>query len=70
MIIAREGYYDDPQAKYFSINADVYACLSRVLEITVHGGGSVAAGTVVVADAEWSIDDGNRLEPRPAALER
>jgi len=55
VLMAREGYYDQPQATYFSVNPDVHACVSRVLEIGVHGGGNVAAGTVIVADGEWSI---------------
>jgi len=58
VLIAREGYYDEPQLAYFSVNPDVHACVSRVLEVTVHGGGPVAAGTVIVADGEWSMMPG------------
>jgi hypothetical protein len=55
VMIAREGYYDQAQAVYFSVNPNVHACLSRVLEIAIHGGGQVASGTVFVGDADWSL---------------
>lgn len=55
VMIAREGYYDRPQTVFYSINQEVYACLSRGLEFVVSGGGIVGSGTGVVGDAEWSI---------------
>jgi lipopolysaccharide transport system ATP-binding protein len=55
VMIAREGYFDTQQALFYSINPDVYSILSRVTEIVVEGGGIVASGTRVVADASWSL---------------
>lgn len=55
IMIAREGYYDDRPTRYFSINPDVYTCLSRAIEIEVTGGGAVGSGTGVVNLAEWSL---------------
>jgi lipopolysaccharide transport system ATP-binding protein len=56
VMIAREGYYDEDQTRYFSLNPGVYACHTRVLEIVVEGGGAVAAGTVLVGDGAWSLN--------------
>ncbi len=61
IMIAREGYYDEQQTAYFSLNPGVYTCLTRAFEIVVEGGGIVATGTGVVADAQW------RLVPAAAA---
>jgi len=55
VLIANAGYYDERQSIYFSVNPNVHACLSRVFEVEIHGGGPVATGTVVVADGEWSV---------------
>jgi lipopolysaccharide transport system ATP-binding protein len=55
VMIAKEGYYDREQTRYFSLNPEVYTCLSRVIEIVVRGGGIVGTGTGVVAAAEWSL---------------
>lgn len=55
VMVAKEGYYDREQTRYFSLNPEVYTCLSRVIEIVVRGGGIVGTGTGVVADAEWSL---------------
>ena len=55
-MLAAEGYYDQEQTLFYSINPRVYACLVRVLEIVVQKGGAAAKGTGVVIDAEWSLD--------------
>ena len=55
VMVAREGYYDETQTLYFSLNPGVYACHSRALEMVVTGGGAVASGTAVVGDGEWSL---------------
>jgi len=62
IMVAREGYYDLQPTQYYSINPDVYTCLSRAIDIEVTGGGAVGNGTGVVNIAEWS------LEPRNASL--
>jgi hypothetical protein len=56
VMVAREGYYDEEQTRYFSLNPGVYACHTRALEIVVEGGGALAAGTVVVGDGQWSLE--------------
>lgn len=55
VMVAREGYYDEQQTVYFSINPGVYSCLTRLFDISVEAGGVVGTGTGVVLDGEWSI---------------
>ncbi len=55
IMLAAEGYYDRPQTIFYSINPEVYMCLSRVLEIVVSGGGIVGTGTGFVGEADWSF---------------
>jgi lipopolysaccharide transport system ATP-binding protein len=55
VMVAREGYYDEQQTIYFSINPGVYTCLTRVFDINVEHGGIVGSGTGVVAEGEWSV---------------
>ena len=61
VMVAREGYYDETQTLYFSLNPGVYACHSRALEMVVTGGGAVASGTAVVGDGEWSLTQMSNL---------
>lgn len=55
VMVAQEGYYDRQQTKYFSLNPEVYTCLSRVTEIVVSDGGIIGSGTGVVAEGEWEL---------------
>ena len=55
VMIAREGYYDEQQTVYFSINPGVYTCLTRLFEISVEHGGIVGSGTAVVTEGDWSL---------------
>jgi len=55
VMVARQGYYDEAQTRYFSLNPGVYACHTRAIEIAVVGGGTVAAGTVLVGEGEWTL---------------
>jgi ABC-type polysaccharide/polyol phosphate transport system ATPase subunit len=64
VLIARQGYYDEEQVLFYSINPGVYACVSRILEIEVRGGGLIAAGTGVVAEGQWSLVDAARVPER------
>jgi ABC-type polysaccharide/polyol phosphate transport system ATPase subunit len=57
IMIAQEGYYDRQQTKYFSLNPEVYTCLSRVVEIVISGGRIVGSGTGVVGDGDWELLD-------------
>jgi lipopolysaccharide transport system ATP-binding protein len=59
VMIVKEGYFDQNQFLFYSINPDVYACAGRVLEFTVIEGGLAASGTAVVAEGEWSIEQVN-----------
>jgi ABC-type polysaccharide/polyol phosphate transport system ATPase subunit len=53
--VTERGYYDRPQTVFFSINAGMYDCWIRAIEINVTHGGVVGAGTGVVLDARWSV---------------
>src|SRR5262249_51656348 len=52
VMVAREHYYDTQQPVYFSVNPNVYTCLTRMMEIVVEGGGGAAMGTAVMGDAD------------------
>jgi lipopolysaccharide transport system ATP-binding protein len=53
--VTEAGYYDRQQTVFFSINAGMYDCWSRALELQIVGGGVVAGGTAVVLEANWSV---------------
>ena len=53
ILIAREGYYDHDQTKFFTINKDVYSCASRMFDFVVRGAGLIGSGTVSVAEGQW-----------------
>ena len=55
VMMAREGYYDEQQTVYFSINPGVYTCLTRLFDIVVEHGGVVGSGTAVVTEGDWSL---------------
>jgi ABC-type polysaccharide/polyol phosphate transport system ATPase subunit len=57
VMIAEQGYYDQQQTRYFSLNPGVYTCLSRVVEIVISDGRIVGTGTGVVGDGEWELLD-------------
>jgi len=57
VLVAKEGYYDTEQTRFFSLNPDVYYCGSRMFDIVVRGSGLIGSGTVSVADGEWSVVD-------------
>jgi homopolymeric O-antigen transport system ATP-binding protein len=56
VFVAREGYFDEQQTVFYSLNPGVYYCLNRVLDITVTGGGLIAAGAIFVDQGEWSLE--------------
>jgi len=66
VMIAKEGYYDQDQYLFYSINPDVYACVNRITEFEVRHGGIVGSGTGVVCEGEWSLneDEGRVLEEK------
>jgi ABC-type polysaccharide/polyol phosphate transport system ATPase subunit len=55
ILIARSGYYDSPQGVFYTINPEVYCCLSRLFDVSVVGAGVVGAGTVSVREGHWSV---------------
>jgi hypothetical protein len=57
VLIAKEGYYDTPQTRFFSLNPDVYYCASRLFDIVIRGSGQIGSGTVTVAEGEWGVVD-------------
>jgi len=57
VLVAKEGYYDTEQTRFFTLNPDVYYCGSRMFDIVVRGSGLIGSGTVSVADGEWSVVD-------------
>jgi len=67
VMIARAGYYDQPQPVFYSINPEVYACLSRGIEIIVRGDEPVAIGTGAVIEGKWSLGDAHAENPQSYA---
>ncbi|NQU60338.1 MAG: ATP-binding cassette domain-containing protein [Rhodospirillales bacterium] len=57
VMIAQNGYFDQEQTLFFSINPNVHCCATRITEFEVMGEGIIPSGTGWVADAEWSLDD-------------
>jgi ABC-type polysaccharide/polyol phosphate transport system ATPase subunit len=55
LLIAKEGYYDRLQTKYFSLNPEVYYCLSKGLEVEVIGGDQISWGTFFVGAAKCHL---------------
>ena len=62
VLIARQGYYDEVQTLYFTINPGVYACRSRVFEFEVDGGGILSSGTVFMGEALWNMVPSVRIK--------
>lgn len=59
VMVAKEGYYDRDQPVFYSLNPEVYACHSRILEVVIYDGGKDSTGTVFMGKAEWSLIDGS-----------
>jgi hypothetical protein len=55
IMISNEGYYDREQTVFYSINEQVYCCISRMFEFAVEGSGLIGRGTLQVPEAEWSL---------------
>jgi lipopolysaccharide transport system ATP-binding protein len=55
IMISNEGYYDREQTVFYSINEQVYCCISRMFEFAVEGGGLIGRGTLQVPEGEWSL---------------
>ena len=61
IMMAKEGYYDREQTRFFTINPDVYCCVSRIIEVRVVDAPYFSRGTMMVLDGV-----GWRLVPAPA----
>lgn len=57
IMVAREGYYDRMQTVFYSMNPEVYSCISRLFEFTVVGSGLLGSGTITVGEGRWSLRD-------------
>ena len=55
VLVAADGYYDREQWRFFSINPDVYACVSNALDVTVSGCGLIGSGTMSVGEGQWTV---------------
>lgn len=55
VMIVKEGYYDQEQTQFYSINLGVYYASNSVLDFEVVDGGLVGEGTGVVVDAVWML---------------
>jgi len=53
--IAREGYAEKGLAKFFSVDPDVYHCLTHALDFSVTDSGWIGDGTIFEGDGEWTI---------------
>lgn len=71
VLVAAEGYYEEPQTLFFSINPKVYFAQSVAAEITVDGVSQIHQGTAVVGAAAWRLapvaDTAPPLRSIPAA---
>lgn len=55
VMIAKEGYYDSSPTLFYTINPNVYCCISRMFDVSVTGSGLLGSGTVHVARGDWSL---------------
>ena len=55
IMISKEGYYDREQTVFYSINEQVYCCISRMFEFAIEGAGLIGRGTLQVPEVEWSM---------------
>jgi len=59
--IAAEGYIEKGITKFFSVDPEVYHCVTHALEFTVTDSGWIGDGTIFEGEGEWSL--------RPTAAE-
>lgn len=55
VMIAKEGYYDSNPSLFYTINPDVYCCVSRMFDVSVVGSGLIGSGTAHIALGDWSL---------------
>lgn len=54
LTLAKLGYYESNPTVFYSVNPDVFTCLSRFIEFEVFGGNLVASGGGLVELARWT----------------
>lgn len=54
LTLAKLGYYESNPTVFYSVNPDVFTCLSRFIEFEVFGGNLVASGGGLVELAQWT----------------
>lgn len=67
VVVAAEGYLEREQVHFYSMNREVYAALSHVMEFMVIGEGLAATNTVFVGEGSWtmhSLEQGGEDEAR------
>jgi lipopolysaccharide transport system ATP-binding protein len=55
VLVAAEGYYESNPTQFFSINSNVYWAKANMVDIKISAPSSIASGTAVVGEAEWSL---------------
>ena len=53
ILVAKEGYYDQTQTLFFTLNPDVYYVAARLFDIVVRGSGLIGSGTITLGAGEW-----------------
>jgi ABC-type polysaccharide/polyol phosphate transport system ATPase subunit len=54
LTLAKLGYYESHPTVFYSVNPDVFTCLSRFIEFEVFGGNLIASGGGLVELAQWT----------------
>lgn len=55
ILCARNGYFDQKNIKFYTINPDLYFCIRNVIEFEVQAKNHVSQNTHYVAEGEWSL---------------
>jgi ABC-type polysaccharide/polyol phosphate transport system ATPase subunit len=58
--IAAEGYIEKGTTKFFSLDPDVYHCLTHALDFIVTDTGWIGPGTIFEGDGEWTMVDSKK----------
>ena len=53
--ITREGYAEKGFARFFSVDPDVYHCITHALDFSVTDSGWIGDGTIFEGDGEWTM---------------
>ena len=53
--IAAEGYIEKGITKFFSVDPEVYHCITHALDFTVTNSGWIGDGTIFEGEGDWTI---------------